>query len=200
MNSKYYSINKNEKIVAKITKIAVIVGVIVVIGVIGYQINETTYEKSSTEEYYDGIGSDAISHVVYPDNPQSLYGVQINKDKYLLGENVYVRVTEIPRELKTELLFYTPTGKQFFEIPIDGEKSQGFKQYFKPQLLKNRNLCDVNDLIGQWTVLFQDNPSEKIFFEFTGEYLPGNEKYFESLTCGASIQVPMQPDYIPPED
>ena len=200
MDSKCYSINKNEKIVAKITKIAVIVGVIVVIGVIGFQINETTYEKSSTEEYYEGIGSDTISHVVYPDNPQSLYGVQINKDKYLLGENVYVRVTEIPRELKTELLFYTPTGKQFFEIPIDGEKSQGFKQYFKPQLLKNRNLCDVNDLIGQWTVLFQDNPSEKIFFEFTGEYLPGNEKYFEPLTCGASIQVPMQPDYIPPED
>ena len=200
MNSKRYTISKNEKFMAKITKVAVIIGVVVVIGVIGFQINETMYQKSTTEEYYQGIGSNSISHVVYPENPQNLYGVQINKDKYLIGENVYVVVTDIPKNLKTQLLFYTPSGKQFYEIPIDGEKVSGFKQYFKPQLLKNRNLCDVNELVGQWTMLFENNPSEKLYFEFTGEYLPGNEKYYEAKTCGTSLQMQLQPDYIAPDD
>ena len=36
------------------------------------------------------VGTQSVAHVVYPDNPQILGPLQINKDKYLLGENVYV--------------------------------------------------------------------------------------------------------------
>ena len=183
----------------KKTIVAVIAGIAIIGGVIGYQLNETMWNRTSTQEYYD-MGCDEgcdISHVVYPENPQNLYGLQINKDKYLLGENVYVKVTDIPPNLKTMAVFYTPTGKQFFEIPIDGEKTSGFKQYFKPQLLKNRNLCDVNELIGTWTVMFQNNPTEKIYFEMPGEYLPGNEKYYDRLTCGIAKQFPESPNFVP---
>ncbi len=186
----------------KILTISIIVGIIIVVGVIGFQLNETMWQRTTTQDYYEedcGVGCE-VKHVVYPDNPQMLYGLKINKDRYLLGENVYVTITEIPMELKTRVLFYTPSGVQFYEINIDGERNSGFKQYFKPQLLKNRNLCDVNDLIGQWTVMFENNPYERLNFEMTGEYLPEQEKHYDPITCGQSIQLPLNPGYIPPED
>ena len=182
--------------------IAVIAGIVIIVGVIGYQFYETSWQRTSTDDYYQQgceEGCD-VAHVVYPENPQSLYGLSINKDKYLLGENVYVTITEIPMGLKTQAIFYTPSRKQFYEIKIDGDKTSGFKQYFKPQLLKNRDLCDVDDLIGTWMVLFENNPGEKMYFEFTGEYLPDTEKYYDPLTCGYSKTVPLQPDYIQPLD
>ena len=183
--------------------ISVIAGIAIITGVIGYQFSETTWGKTSTEEYYEkscSDGCEGVSRIVYPENPQFLYGLQVNKDKYLLGENVFVKINNIPMELKTQALFFTPTGKQFFEITIDGHKSQGFKQYFKPQLLANRAICNVDDLIGEWTVIFENNPYDKLHFEMTPEYLPENEKYFDSNTCGISREIPLQPNYIGPDD
>ena len=169
------------------TTIAIVIGISITIGVIGYQINETTWIKTSTEEYYEKDGK--VAHVVYPDNPQTMYGLQINKDKYLLGENVYVVVSGIPKELKTRILFYTPSEKQFYEITIDGERSSGLKQYFKPQLLMNRNLCDVQELIGVWNVVFENNASETLQFEVLDRYLPENEKFYQKDSCGNSIEL-----------
>jgi len=184
----------------KNTLVAVIVGIVVIVGVIGYQLNETAWNRTPTQEFYEqdcGEGCD-VSHVVHPENPQNLYGLQINKDKYLLGENIFVKVSNIPMELKTQVIFYTPNGKQFYEIPIDGEKTSGLKQYFKPQLLANRGLCNVDELIGLWTVMFENNPQEVLKFEMTGEYLPNNEKFYLPETCGISKQIQMDPGFIPP--
>ena len=180
--------------------LAVIIGVIVVAGVIVFQVNETMWKKASTEEYYEKecqVGCD-IERLVYPENPQSFYGLQINKDKYLLGENIYVIVTDVPNNLKTKALFYTPTGKQFYEINIDGEKNSSFKQYFKPQLLQNRSLCDVNELIGKWSVTFLGLPGEMMQFEVVDEYLPQMEQHYTPASCGKSLKLPFDPDYVPP--
>ena len=174
--------------------VAVIIGIIIIAGVIGYQLNENAWTVTSIDEYYEkdcaksGLCGD-IAYVVYPDNPQTMYGLQINKDKYLLGENVYVVVSGIPKELKTRILFYTPSEKQFYEITIDGERSSGLKQYFKPQLLMNRNLCDVQELIGVWNVVFENNASETLQFEVLDRYLPENEKFYEKNSCGSSIEL-----------
>ena len=74
----------------KNTTIAVGIGIAIVIGVIGFQISDTTYQVSTPEEYKKSMGTQTVAHVVYPDNPQILGPLQINKDKYLLGENVFV--------------------------------------------------------------------------------------------------------------
>tara|TARA_Y100000996_G_C22507085_1_gene636850 strand:- start:222 stop:791 length:570 start_codon:yes stop_codon:yes gene_type:complete len=174
----------------KTTTIATIVGVVIIVAVIGYQVNETMWQKTSTQDYYDKnceVGCEGVSHVVYPDNPQKLYGLQINKDKYILGESIYVIVTDIPEELKTRAIFYTPSGTEYYTIKIDGEKTSGFKQYFKPQLSVFRNLCNVEDLVGDWTVMFEDNPTEILNFEVTSEYLPGSESFFDPESCGKAM-------------
>ena len=70
--SKFYRIRKMGKIMLSKSTLAVINGVIVVAGVIVFQVNETMWKKASTEEYYEKecqVGCD-IERLVYPENPQ----------------------------------------------------------------------------------------------------------------------------------
>ncbi len=92
---KFYRIKKLFQIMNKNVGIAVATGIAIIIGVIGFQIYDTTYQVSTPEEYKKSIGTQSVSHVVYPDNPQLLGPLQINKDKYLLGENVYVVLKDL---------------------------------------------------------------------------------------------------------
>ena len=96
--------------------IAVIVGIAIIVGVIVIQLDSMSWEKSTTEEYYDSIGKANVAHVVYPDNPQILGPLQINKDKYLLGENVYVILTGLMPMDKGAVLFYTPGGVLYLSL------------------------------------------------------------------------------------
>ena len=77
--------------------IATGIGISIIIGVIIFQISETMWEQVSIEEYYEKGGK--VAGVVYPDNPQILGPLQINKDKYLLGENVYVILKDLRPEI-----------------------------------------------------------------------------------------------------
>ena len=86
--------------------IATGIGIAVIIGVIIFQINETMWEQVSVEEYYEKGGR--VAGVVYPDNPQILGPLQINKDKYLLGENVYVILKNLRPGDQGSILFITP--------------------------------------------------------------------------------------------
>jgi len=157
--------------------IAVAVGIIIIAAVIAYQFNETTWHVTSTEEYYEKGGK--VAHVVYPDNPQFLGPLQINKDKYLLGENIFVIINNLQPEDEGVVLFYIPEGKVFYDIPFDGSKNEFKKLYFKPQLLKSRDICQVEQLVGTWTVMFQGYEQFRLEFELVDEFLPNNEQYFE---------------------
>ena len=158
--------------------IATAVGIAIIIGVIVFQINETTYQVSSPEEYKKSIGEQSVAHVVYPDNPQLLGPLQINKDKYLLGENVYVILTGLNPQDKGTVLFLTPEGKIYDKWGFDGSVKDISKKYFKPQLLKSKQLCEKEQLIGEWTVMFKDYEMSKISFEVLPDILPNEESYF----------------------
>ena len=164
--------------------IAVIVGVAIVVGVIAYQFNETTYQVSPTEEYYEKQGK--VAHVVYPDNPQFLGPLQINKDKYLLGENVFVILKDLIPTDKGMLLFFTPEGKLFYEFSFDGSKGDFKKFYFKPQLMKGKDLCQVEQLVGTWSVVFAGYEQYKLNFEMMDSFLPDNEQFF--VECADPIE------------
>ena len=80
---KFYRIKKLFQSMNRNVGIATAVGIAIIIGVIGFQINDSTYYVSTPEEYKESLGKQTVSHVVYPDNPQILGPLQINKDKYL---------------------------------------------------------------------------------------------------------------------
>jgi len=171
--------------------IAAVVGIVIIIGVIGFQIYDTSYQKSTVEEYYEDRSK--VKNVVYPENPQFLHGLQINKDKYLVGEKIFFSVQGIPMGLKDAINFYTPEGILFVQYTFDGNEKTNFKHYWKPSLIKRLDICDVEQLQGEWTVLFAGLPDEKLHFEVTNEILPGFEEYY--ATCNEkSLEIPMMSD------
>ena len=156
--------------------IATTVGIVVIIAVIIFQVNETMWEQVSVEEYKEKGGK--VPGVVYPENPQILGPLQINKDKYLLGENVFMKVSGIPMGLKDNLLVYSPGGKRYLSLDFDGDKQDYMKYYFRPSLLRQFDMCDKKDVIGKWTINFAGTPNDKIYFQIMDEILPKSEEYY----------------------
>ena len=173
----------------KNTTIAVGIGIAIVIGVIGFQINDTTYQVSTPEEYKKSVGTQSVAHVVYPDNPQILGPLQINKDKYLLGENIFVIIKNLQPMDKGTVQFFTPYGVLYDEIGFNGSERDFIKKYFKPQLLKSKNLCEKEDIIGKWTVMFKDYDMAKLHFEILPDILPNQEQQFEECEVAYEIDI-----------
>ncbi|MDC0064328.1 hypothetical protein OAJ67_04990 [Candidatus Nitrosopelagicus sp.] len=177
--------------------IAVGIGIAIIIGVIIFQITETTWQQSSVEEYYEKDGK--VSSVVYPDNPQLLGPLQINKDKYLLGEHIYVIVKDLRPQDQGNIDFFTPNGVLYETIGFDGAQKDFYKKYFKPQLLKGKNLCEKEDLIGEWKVTFRGYEMAQINFEILPEILPQHEEYF--VECEIAYELdPTTPGSMPPSE
>ncbi len=167
--------------------IATGVGIVIIAGVIIFQLSETMWLTSSVDEYYEKDGK--VASVVYPDNPQVLGPLQINKDKYLLGENVYVILTGLMPMDKGAVLFYTPGGVLYDEWEFNGMKKEFQKKYFKPQLLKGKNLCEKEDLVGTWTVMFRSYEEATLNFEMLDHTLPNQEYQFEECQIAYEIDL-----------
>ena len=168
--------------------IATGIGIAIIVGVIIFQIDQTMWQQVSIDEYYEKDGK--VSHVVYPDNPQLLGPLQINKDKYLLGENVYVVLKNLRPMDKGSILFLTPENIIFDEWGFDGSNRDFQKKYFKPQLLKSKDLCKKDQLIGEWTVMFKDYDMAKLHFEILPDILPNQESHFEE--CGIAYEINLE--------
>ena len=70
-------------------------------------------------------------------------------------------------ELKDEILFFTPKGVKYYEIEVDGSVTTSGKEYFRPQLLRAKDLCQKEQQIGESKVFFSTNPSEVLTIEIT---------------------------------
>tara|TARA_Y100000741_G_scaffold77844_1_gene56801 strand:- start:191 stop:736 length:546 start_codon:yes stop_codon:yes gene_type:complete len=175
--------------------IATGIGIAVIIGVIAFQINDSTYNVSTPEEYTKSMGTQSVAHVVYPDNPQILGPLQINKDKYLLGENIFVVIKNLQPMDKGTVQFFTPDGILYQEIGFNGSERDFIKKYFKPQLLKAKNLCEKEELVGKWTVLFKGYDMAKLHFEMLPDVLPNQEYQFEE--CEIAYELDIRKPIIP---
>ena len=182
---KFYRINKMWEFMNKTVGIATGIGVAIIVGVIIFQIDQTMWQQASVDEYYDKGGK--VAHVVYPDNLQVLGPLQINKDKYLLGENVFVSISNLRPQDVGAVLFITPTGMIYDEWGFNGMERESQKKYFKPQLLKSKQICEKEKLIGQWTVMFKGYDEAKLYFEMTPNILPNMEGQY--VDCGIAYEI-----------
>ena len=182
---KFYRIKKTWEFMNKNVGIATGVGIAIIVGAIFFQVNETMWKQASIDEYYDKGGQ--VAHVVYPDNLQVLGPLQINKDKYLLGENVFVSISNLRPQDMGAVQFITPTGIIYDEWGFNGMERESQKKYFKPQLLKSKNICEKEKLIGQWTVMFKGFEEQKIYFEMTPNILPNMEGQY--VDCGIAYEI-----------
>ena len=105
----------------------------------------------------------------------------INKSQYILGENIFMVVSDLKPTDVGEIDVIAPNGATFGKIPFNGTMKSSFKQFFKPNTLASLGLCSATDLVCQWNLIFRGVTYKSISFEVKNEYLPGESNKTNGL-------------------
>jgi hypothetical protein len=124
----------------------------------------------------------------------------IQKDEYYLGEKIFLQVNNIPTDVRGEIIFFRPTTDESYEnveeisskitskkvkylgIKFDGENKQNFNRYFEPKLDSTKGTCSVDELVGEWIIVFSGTQYENINFVVIADKMPYDTRPFEPLT------------------
>ncbi len=106
---------------------------------------------------------------------------KINKQQYKLGEQVFLSVDGLKPQESGNIIFMTPNLVQYQTIPFDSGKKADFNQYFKPTTSRALKICSVDDLVGEWTIIFQGVAYKQLKFEIIDEFIPGDEVHYEKV-------------------
>ena len=110
---------------------------------------------------------------------------QIDRSEYVIGEKIFLIIGGLQYDEKGQVAFLRPLNDTHYEvyltIPFDGAKKNAFNYYIQPQLSKARGICSVDDIIGDWTVVFRGTDYPNLKFKITDKILPGEEDSYESV-------------------
>ena len=175
------------------TLIAAAIGGLIIIGVVAWQIDETTYKVSSPEEYMTEVNTlqdvKDVAHVVYPDDPQISGSLQVNKDKFLLGENIFIIINHQHDFEVGTLVVYSPNGEPYIEYAFNAEEKESWKFYFRPDMRLSKQLCVADDIAGEWkfVMLFKGNVNDvmydPIIVTVLDQVLPHEEYKYNKNVC-----------------
>ena len=164
----------------------IVIGIVTVI-LLGYYALQTDQTETITEEKVTEIEKQieetAGSFTPTPKEWLTSGPFQIDKSQYLLGENIFVRITNLAQNEKGQIAFLRPINETHYSvyttIPFDGADKNSFNQYFTPDLSRALKICTEDDLVGTWKVVFQKTNYENLSFEILNKTLPGEEDYFK---------------------
>ena len=110
---------------------------------------------------------------------------QIDRSEYALGENIFLRINSMEPTEKGQVAFLRPLNSTHYSvyitIPFDGAKPV-FNQYFTPDLSKVKNVCSIEDIAGEWTVVFRGTDYDGIKFTVSDKIIvPGEEPRYEPV-------------------
>ncbi len=119
------------------------------------------------------------------DTTQSSGPFQINKSVYKLGEKVFLTVDGLQQGEKGKAIFLRPLNAThmtaYSTIPFDGELKTEFNQYVEPKLLQSMETCSVEDIVGEWEVLFKGTNYESLKFQMSKETISGEKDRFQPI-------------------
>jgi len=99
----------------------------------------------------------------------------VTQYEHRLGENVYLQVRDLKSHEKGNFYIYTPQGILFRTIPYDGSLKTDFNQFFTPDTFAPLGICEPEDLVGKWRIVFEDGSYAPLEFEFTNEFIRSGE-------------------------
>jgi len=167
---------------------AIIIGVVVIqFSSINENNSEQDIEPTIIDIDKDGIPDDVDPFVTAPRVWQTSGPFEIDREQYVLGELVLLRMEDLQPNEKGQITFLRPLNETHYDvyitIPFDGSQKITFNQYFKPSLSKGLGICTKDDLLGNWTVVFQGTNYDNIKFEIVDRYIPGEEKNYDEPSC-----------------
>ena len=110
---------------------------------------------------------------------------QIDRSEYVVGEKIFLVIGGLEYEEKGQVAFLRPLNDThnsvYLTVPFDGAKQNAFNYYIQPQLSKTRGLCTVDDIMGDWTVVFRGTDYKNLKFEITDKIIPGDEGSYQPV-------------------
>ncbi len=129
-------------------------------------------EKKANENYYNPP----------PREWQTSGPFQIDRYRYLIGEKIFIVIGDLGLDEKGQIAFLRPMNMTHVAvwqtISFDGTKKPAFNFYTQPVLSKELKICTVDDLIGEWTVVFRGTDYPNLKFKIINEILPGDEESY----------------------
>jgi hypothetical protein len=197
------------EILEKITSMnrGVVIGVVSAIGVLIVLGVVLSFEKSETMEVEDTMDKEIIPEEVTPEiqakldeiekiNIENEYSpkprewitsgpFQIDRSEYAIGEKIFLIIGGLQYNEKGQVAFLRPLNDTHYEvyqtIPFDGAKKNAFNYYIQPQISKTKGICSVDDITGNWTVVFRGTNYANLKFKITDQILPGEENSYKSV-------------------
>ncbi len=110
---------------------------------------------------------------------------QIDRSEYILGEKIFLRIGGLAPDEKGQAAFLRPLNSThytvYIAIPFDGSGKTAFNYYLEPDLLESKGICSVDDLVGDWRVVFRGTEYPNLGFKITEDILPGDEEDYEPV-------------------
>jgi len=135
--------------------------------IIDEKLNEI--EKNAAENYFEPA----------PREWQTSGPFQIDRSEYLLGEKIFIRIGGLNPDEKGQIALLRPlnaTHSSVWQtIPFDGMKKNEFNYYTQPVLSALTDVCTVDDILGEWIVVFRGTNYPNLKFEVVNKTLPGEE-------------------------
>jgi len=136
-------------------------------------------ETLEVEEKLDEIEkiADENTYEILPREWQTSGPFQIDRSEYAIGEKIFIRIGGLDFQEKGQIAVMRPLNDThysvYLRIPFDETKKSGFNTYLEPQLSKTRGLCSVDDIIGEWSLVFRGTDYPNLYFEITDRIVPG---------------------------
>jgi hypothetical protein len=118
--------------------------------IIGMFLFVNNSEKGPMEKEECVFEETEMCYSVYPDNPQVIGPLTINKTHYLIGENIFMSMNLNPMEVGYVSL-YSHENKLMYKFKFNGSSNPNISQYFRPTFDKISEVCTIDDLVGTWT-------------------------------------------------
>ena len=97
----------------------------------------------------------------------------ITQYQHKLSENVFMFVSGLEPNEKGNIRIFMPDGRLYKTIQYDGSVKDSFNVYFKPDTSKALGICEQEEIVGIWKVLFDNDAYPPTSFEILNEHLEG---------------------------
>ena len=97
----------------------------------------------------------------------------ITEYKHKIGENIFIIVSGLEYNEKGNIRIFMPDGRLYKTLEYDGSVKNGFNSYFKPDTSALRKICEQEELVGVWKVLFDNDSYPPLQFEIINEHFDG---------------------------
>jgi len=99
--------------------------------------------------------------------------LSITKYQHKISENIFIIVSGLKHDEKGNIRIFMPDGRLYKTLEYDGSLKSSFNSYFKPDTSALRKICEQEELVGIWTVLFDKDVYPPLHFEIINEHLSG---------------------------